>query len=35
MIRRGRTAAMRDDAHFVTDEEYADVQRKYGGGYVV
>jgi hypothetical protein len=35
MIRRGRTAAMGDDKHFVTDEEYAEIQRKFGGGYVV
>jgi hypothetical protein len=25
---------MRDDIHFLTDEEYAAMQRRYGGGYV-
>ena len=26
---------MVDDKHFTTDEEYAAMQRRYGGGYVV
>ena len=26
---------MRDDKHSLTDEEYAELQRKYGGGYVL
>lgn len=26
---------MTDDKHFMTDEEYAAMQRRYGGGYVV
>jgi hypothetical protein len=30
-----RTATMTDDKYFMTDEEYGELQRKYGGGYVL
>jgi hypothetical protein len=35
MIRPGRTVVTLDEINFMTDEEYAAMQRQYGGGYVV